>query len=171
MLIRIPSHSTLTEFQRSRLRCAANEFLGRVLRESARFDELVAVLASTPAESADDRGDDLCSVHVRGVLSDADVDRLIDRRTEAYRREVATVYGAPYEAMRVWRHSWTRRAVRVSGERVVRSRADWLAENATCILRMGGAEVKVYGGQWVRVAEDLPYAELLGHYLANIPND
>lgn len=170
MLNTIPTHSTLEGFDRSRRRCAANVFLGELLQASARFDELLAVLAATPAESADDRLDDLCAVHVRGVLSDADVDRLIDCRTPEYRREVSAVYGESYTALRVWKHSWTRRSVRVNGERVVCSRTTWLKENATAILRAGGALVKPYGGNWVRIAEDIPYADLLDRHLTTLPN-
>jgi len=49
--------------------------------------------------------------------------------------------------------------------------AEWIAENAACILRAGGAEVKAYGRDWVRIAEDLPYAKLLAHHLATLPLD
>lgn len=158
-------------YQISRRRCAANEFLGRTLDRASDAETLARVLAMTPAESADDRDDDLCAVHVRGVLSDEDVDRLITGRSEAYRREVAAVYGAPYRAPRVWKHSWTRRAVRVNGERVVRSRAEWIAENAVCIVRAGGAEVKVFGEPWVRIAPAFPYAAMLAEHLDTLTTD
>ena len=146
----------LTPFQIERRRAAAAEAIGHAVIATADLDALMTVLRATFAQSADDRGDDLCNVFVRCPLSDADVARIEGRSADGTAM-FPEVSGPPYDAPRAWAHSWTRRRVRRGGAEVVLDREAWLRENALCILRAGGVEVRTPGAPWTRVAPEADY--------------
>ncbi len=135
----------------------AQAALAAAVIAAADVDALVALLGATPAQSADDRGDDICAVYARGPLTGADVST-IEGRPAAYLEQSRKMLGASYDKPQAWTHSWTRRRVRRGGAEVILSQADWLRENALAILRAGAVEVKTWRGDWVRVASaDVDY--------------
>jgi hypothetical protein len=145
-----------TPFDRETRRHRAQTALGNVLVAAADVDRLIAILAATRAESAVDRRDDLCAVYVRGPLSDAEVME-IDATPEGERAAFRAAYGEALDAKKTWRHDWLFRTVRREGQVVTMSREAWLRENALAILRDGGVEVRIYGGEWTRVAPEADY--------------
>lgn len=148
-----------TPFDIELRRHRAAKALGLAVIARADITALSAVLAATPAETAEDRLDNLCAVWVRGALSSADVAAIEGQSSERI-TEFVNAYGSDYTSPRVWRHSWTRRHPRRNGERVRLSREEWLNENALCILRAGGVAVRPFGGQWIRVAADADYVSI-----------
>lgn len=129
----------------------AQAALAAAVLAAADVDALVALLGATPAQSADDRGDDICAVHARGPLTGADIS-IIEGRPAAYIEQIRQVYGSSYDAATPWLHAWTRRRVRRNGREVILGRANWLRQNALYLLGAGAVEVKTWRGDWVRVA-------------------
>lgn len=98
---------SVTPFNMQLRRAAASLAIGRACVDGANLDALVQVLAATPAQSADDRGDDLCTVLVQGALTDIDV-MCIEGRSESYIAPYRRMYGQYLDEPRRWTHSWTR---------------------------------------------------------------
>lgn len=146
----------VSPFEREIRRARAAVALAAAVTASANARRLVAILASTPAQSAEDRLDDLCAVCVRGPLSIADV-WAVEGQPATHEESFRKVYEAHLDERISWHHSWTRRRVRRGGVERVLSRDEWLHENAVCILRAGGVEVKIYGSEWERIAPEADY--------------
>lgn len=146
----------MNSFDMSMRRSRAQTAIGALVAANADRALLVSILRATPAQSADDRPDDLCAVYVRGPLTGADVSR-VEGRDDAFVNRLRAFLGASYDRAQPWQHSWTRRRVSRNGVEQILTRDAWLEENATCILRSGGVEVKAYGGEWVRIAAEADY--------------
>jgi len=146
----------MTWMQRYDRQWRAELAMAAAVTERGDRERLLAILRSTGAQSANYRLDDLCAVYCRGPLGGADIDRIIGR-DEQYITVRVRMYGAGYLAPEAWLHSWTRRRVHRKGEWVVRSYAEWLDENVTCILRKGTTEVRTWHGEWTRIAEEADY--------------